>query len=171
MEYDSYGNRISDSAPNFYLPVGFAGGIDDPDAGMVRFGFRDYEPQSGRWAAKDPIFFEGGQANLYVYVGNEPINLVDRYGLRVPIFPSHNPAGEPFGGGAPYFLDQANNVSPVSGFDIVNRAVDAVKSWRNDRQGYDVGDLKGGFDLFLKMQKDAQQKLDQANGVGYCPSK
>jgi len=35
--------------------------------GLVRFGFRDYEPGAGRWAAKDPIFFGGKQANLYVY--------------------------------------------------------------------------------------------------------
>ena len=29
---------------------------------------RDYDPESGRWTAKDPIGFAGGDANLYGYV-------------------------------------------------------------------------------------------------------
>lgn len=31
--------------------------------------------------SKDPILFEGGQANLYVYVANDPINRRDPTGL------------------------------------------------------------------------------------------
>src|SRR6185295_650509 len=31
----------------------------------------------GRWIAKDPVLFAGGQANLYAYVGNDPINRQD----------------------------------------------------------------------------------------------
>ena len=51
------------------------------DTGLVRFGARDYDPETGRWTAKDPIRFEGGQANLYVYVLNDPVNNADRTGL------------------------------------------------------------------------------------------
>ena len=42
---------------------------------------RDYDPEVGRWTAKDPILFDGGQANLYVYVGNDPVNFIDPSGL------------------------------------------------------------------------------------------
>jgi hypothetical protein len=31
--------------------------------------------------AKDPILFDGGQVNLYVYVGNDPVNRADPMGL------------------------------------------------------------------------------------------
>ena len=48
----------------------------------MRFGFRDYDPDIGRWTAKDPIFFAGGDTDLYGYVLNDPVNLIDLDGLR-----------------------------------------------------------------------------------------
>jgi hypothetical protein len=35
----------------------------------------------GRWTAKDPIFFAGGDTDLYGYVLNDPVNLIDPSGL------------------------------------------------------------------------------------------
>jgi RHS repeat-associated protein len=81
MEYDSFGVKTADSNPGFDLSIGYAGGLADPATGMVRFGFRDYEAAAGRWSAKDPILFSGGQGNLYVYVSNNPANLIDPSGL------------------------------------------------------------------------------------------
>jgi RHS repeat-associated protein len=81
VDYDAFGRIRSDSAPGFPLPIGYAGGISDPATGLVRFGARDYEPESGRWTAGDPILFDGGQANLYAYVGSEPVGRRDPTGL------------------------------------------------------------------------------------------
>jgi hypothetical protein len=47
----------------------------------VRFGYRDYDPDIGRWTAKDPIRLAGGNTDLYGYVLNDPVNLIDPYGL------------------------------------------------------------------------------------------
>jgi len=47
----------------------------------VRFGARDYDPEVGRWTTKDPIRFLGGDTNLYVYVQNNPLSLIDPSGL------------------------------------------------------------------------------------------
>jgi RHS repeat-associated protein len=58
------------------------GGFFDPLTGLTRFGARDYDASVGRWIAKDPILFDGGQANLYVYVGNDPVNWFDPSGLE-----------------------------------------------------------------------------------------
>ena len=63
------------------MPFGFAGGFHDRDTGMVRFGYRDYDPDAGRWTAKDPIFFAGGDTDLYRYCLNNPISFVDPDGL------------------------------------------------------------------------------------------
>jgi len=79
MDYDAWGNVTQDTNPGFQ-PFGYAGGIYDDATGLVRFGARDYDPEIGRWTAKDPIGFDGGDANLYAYVGNDPINGVDPSG-------------------------------------------------------------------------------------------
>lgn len=86
IEYDSFGSR-TDNNPGFDLPFGFAGGIHDPDTGLVRFGFRDYEPVIGRWTAKDPILFGSGQINLYTYVQNNPVLFVDPDGTKSRLDP------------------------------------------------------------------------------------
>jgi len=78
--YDAFGNLISDSNPGFQ-PFGFAGGLYDADTGLTRFGARDYDPETGRWTIKDPIRFDGGDTNLYGYVLNDPVNLLDSTGL------------------------------------------------------------------------------------------
>jgi RHS repeat-associated protein len=83
VDYDSFGNIISDSNPTFAIPFGFAGGLNDPDTKLVRFGYRDYMPEIGKWTAKDPILFVGGDSNLYGYVQNDPVNWVDPWGLRL----------------------------------------------------------------------------------------
>ncbi|WP_367025887.1 RHS repeat-associated core domain-containing protein [Methylococcus sp. ANG] len=81
MDYDAWCNVTYDSNPGFQ-PFGHAGGLYDRDTGLVRFGARDYDPETGRWTAKDPILFGGGDANVYAYVRNNPTNLVDPFGLR-----------------------------------------------------------------------------------------
>jgi len=81
MDYDVWGNVTQDTNPGFQ-PFGFAGGLYDLHTGLVRFGARDYDPETGRWTNKDPIRFNGGDANLYGYVLNDPINWIDSDGLR-----------------------------------------------------------------------------------------
>jgi RHS repeat-associated protein len=80
--YDEWGKVISDSNPGFQ-PFGFGGGLYDADTGFVRFGARDYDPETGRWTSKDPILFNGG-INLYRYNFNDPVNFVDVTG-RNPV--------------------------------------------------------------------------------------
>ncbi len=83
-QYDSFGNILSEenSLP-FEVPFGFAGGLYDRDTGLVRFGYRDYDPETGRWTAKDPILFAGGDTDLYGYCVNDPVNWIDPPGLAI----------------------------------------------------------------------------------------
>jgi RHS repeat-associated protein len=80
IDYDEYGNVVVDSAPGTQ-PFRFAGGLRDRDTGLTRFGARDYDPMTGRWAGKDPRGFGGGAPNLYLYCGVDPVNFIDPFGL------------------------------------------------------------------------------------------
>jgi RHS repeat-associated protein len=82
IDYDSFGNVITDTLTTMAVPFGFAGGLHDHDTGLVRFGFRDYDPSIGRWTAKDPIDFAGGDVNLFRYVQSDPVNFVDPDGKK-----------------------------------------------------------------------------------------
>ena len=81
LQYDSFGKITLDTNPDFEIDLGFAGGLYDKDTKLTRFGYRDYDAQTGKWTAKDPIGFAGGDTNLYGYVLGDPVNLVDPWGL------------------------------------------------------------------------------------------
>jgi len=82
IDYDAFGRVTDDTNPGFQ-PFGFAGGLYDPDTGLVRHGARDYDPETGRWTTPDPLNVAGGSFNRYTYAGNGPLNLVDRTGLAI----------------------------------------------------------------------------------------
>ncbi len=84
IDYDAWGKVLLDTNPGFQ-PFGFAGGLYDPDTGLVRFGARDYDAEVGRWTSKDSIGFGGGDNNLYAYVLGDPVNRIDPDGeLSIP---------------------------------------------------------------------------------------
>lgn len=83
LDYGAFGNVTQDTNPGFQ-PFGFAGGLYDRDTGLVRFGARDYDPVVGRWTAKDPIGFAGGDGNLYGYAFSDPLNYTDPTGEIAP---------------------------------------------------------------------------------------
>lgn len=91
MNHDEFGNVLQDTNPGF-IPFGFAGGHYDPDTGLVRFGARDYDPETGRWATKDAERFDSG-ANMYVYAHADPVNFFDPSGFDdVPAPWANDPA-------------------------------------------------------------------------------
>jgi hypothetical protein len=53
-----------------------------PAMGLSYYGYRWYDPVTGRWPSRDPIEEQGG-INLYGFVGNDGINWVDLLGLAV----------------------------------------------------------------------------------------
>jgi RHS repeat-associated protein len=81
IDYDEFGVVLGDTNPGFQ-PFGFAGGLYDPQTKLVRFGARDYDAETGRWTTPDPVLFDGGDFNLYLYVEADPVNLIDPLGYR-----------------------------------------------------------------------------------------
>ena len=81
LTYNALGKATTNTNPNFQ-PFGYAGGLYDNDTKLVNFGARDYDTETGRWLTKDPIGFSGGDSNLYGYVLNDPVNMIDPSGLE-----------------------------------------------------------------------------------------
>jgi len=94
ITYDTYGNIRNETNKAFKVPFGFAGGLYDHDTKLTRFGYRDYDAYTGKWTAKDPIDFDGGDSNLYGYVLQDPVNFTDASGLFVDTL--DNPVMIPF---------------------------------------------------------------------------
>jgi len=94
LEYDSFGNIVTDTSPGFQ-PFGFAGGLYDASTKLTRFGARDYDAETGRWTTFDPLRFSSGQTNFYEYVLNDPINFKDPLGLYIVVteYEAANPLG------------------------------------------------------------------------------
>jgi RHS repeat-associated protein len=84
VTYDTFGHVLTDTDEDFKVPFGFAGGLYDQDTQLTRFGYRDYDATTGKWTAKDPIGFSGGDMNLYGYVLGDPVNKIDPMGLMWP---------------------------------------------------------------------------------------
>ena len=80
MDHDEFGRVLTDTASSI-IPFGYAGGLYDPDTGLVRFGARDYDPTLGRWTTRD----RGTQrmrATLYEYAHSSPLSFVDPMGYK-----------------------------------------------------------------------------------------
>jgi RHS repeat-associated protein len=75
--YDEYGKPQSTNSGRFQ----YTGQRWLSELGLYDYKARMYVPHIGIFAQLDPVGYPAG-ANLYAYVGNEPINLVDPLGLK-----------------------------------------------------------------------------------------
>ncbi|MGA1870687.1 MAG: RHS repeat-associated core domain-containing protein [bacterium] len=78
--YDSFGNIVN-QAGILNNPYTYTGREFDSESGLYYYRARYYDPEIGRFLTQDPLGFAGGDMNLYVYVGNNPVNLIDPWGL------------------------------------------------------------------------------------------
>ena len=91
IEYGPWGEVLADDAPGFQS-FGYAGGLYDADTGLVLFGARWYDAETGRWVRKDPARFGGG-VNLYQYAYGSPLASVDPSG-NAPMDGNPNGTGQ-----------------------------------------------------------------------------
>ncbi len=78
QRYDSNGRPLTNSTNAEYS---FTGREWDPETRLLYLRARYYDPMMGRFLSEDPIGFSGSGVNDYVYVYDNPVNMVDPFGL------------------------------------------------------------------------------------------
>jgi len=79
-DYGAFGEPVLATGPAASLPFAFSTKYRDAETELYYYGFRYYNPSTGRWPSRDPIGENGG-SNLYEMTGNNPINKIDYLGL------------------------------------------------------------------------------------------
>jgi RHS repeat-associated protein len=110
------------------------------NAGLYYYGFRYYDPQTGRWPSRDPIGELGG-LNLYGMVGNDAVNEIDLLGLQ----------------------GRSTRCRPKSGFDLSFQDFQNVSVALDDSNAtpdpYMTGVLGDLFDVFFRIRGNAKVKV------------
>jgi len=124
---------------------------DETASGMLFYGFRYYDPETGRWPSRDPIGEEGGP-NLYGFVGNDGVNAWDLFGLCKYYISRCTRALGALGGG------QISLPSRIQGIPIPRRLKNRIERLINNDIGHhDVG--------FMMVDKNDQESIEL--GIGF----
>ena len=81
ITYDTYGQKLNETNAAVDCLFAFTSRAFDEATEIQNNLNRWYDAKVGRWLSKDPISFEGRDANTYRYCGNDPVNRVDPDGL------------------------------------------------------------------------------------------
>jgi len=82
-EYDPFGNDVTPGTAkgdlHGFFSYRFSTKPFDDISGWFYYGYRYYDPVTGRWPSRDPIGERGG-LNLYGFVADNPIDKIDKLG-------------------------------------------------------------------------------------------
>ncbi|MBV4202009.1 RHS repeat domain-containing protein [Akkermansia muciniphila] len=78
--YTPYGEAAAEG--DVTQPIQWSSEYNDEELGLVYYNYRHLNPHDGRWISRDPIMEQGGW-NLYAFVENLPVWVIDHCGLEV----------------------------------------------------------------------------------------
>ena len=93
FEYGPFGELIrATGAKKDVFNFRFSTKYEDAETGLLYYGYRYYNAETGRWLNRDPIEEDGG-LNLYAFVGNDSVSFTDYLG-QIKIEIRFNPVRE-----------------------------------------------------------------------------
>ena len=82
LRYTAYGSIAAQTNASYQPRFTYTGRELNQSLGLYDYRARYYDPVLGRFLSEDPIGFRAGDANLYRYVGNNPMVRVDPFGTQ-----------------------------------------------------------------------------------------
>ncbi len=79
ISYSAFGEPASSDGKN--PPAAFSGVPYEPESGLIAFKYRDYSPALGRFLQPEPLGMMVAWQNPYLFASNNPVNIIDAYGL------------------------------------------------------------------------------------------
>ena len=130
-EYGPFGEPLRATGPMAKAnPFRFSTKYQDDESDLIYYGYRYYNPSTGRWPNSDPMEEEGG-FNLYGMVFNDPVNAYDAFGLQGKDGKPKPPKWDPG-----FWNTPANN-------NCCNYAYDRPGGWNNTPYNLQPGELDG----------------------------
>lgn len=79
--YDAFGKATIDAGVTAVSSLRFPGQYYDQEIGLHYNWHRFYDPGTGRYVSEDPLSLAGRNENIFKYVKNNPVNIIDPLGL------------------------------------------------------------------------------------------
>jgi len=121
-----------------------------PDAKLHIYAYRVYDPVAGRWTQRDPIDYQDS-VNLYCFCGNNPVNRIDLWGLKLFGVFVRGHSYNPFGHALIKHVDDKTEI--VTYYDV---------NVKLDRNGNIVKDAKGHY--IFECQRYTQEEFNKKYG-------
>jgi RHS repeat-associated protein len=154
-EYDAFGNTTQSTNslawndPGNLFEFRFSTKPQDPQTGLYYYGYRFYDPVTGRWPSRDPIEEKGG-VNLYMFIRNGGTDFIDYLGLSECYF----------------FVMEDQTESEEHGSDSYKKMIDAAK-----KKNVNVQTNATNHDVERALEEDAECKMMFIYTHGYPDGK